>query len=219
MRSLFFALSVSFLSFTAHASLIESNIVDNFANGDFMSVPGQNKGNYEVRDIGGGLLNLSSEAWTYISIEDLFGLKSLNFDNGSHYTFNFEMRIKTGNNKPGGPSEIGGFMLANDNVNNIGAAESIYALNLSGTQNWGDKTFKYDFDNLTANDSPTWQSFSIDLEDFFSGDYEYLVFINDCDASNCSNTTQFRNMSVQVPEPQTLALLALSLFGLRRLRK
>ncbi len=219
MRSLFFVLSVSVLSFTAHASLIESNIVENFANGDFISVPGQNKGNYEVREISGGLLNLGSEAWTYISLEDLFGLKSLNFDNGSHYTFNFEMRIKTGNNKVSGPSEIGGFMLANENVNSIGGEEGVYALNLSGTQNWGNKTFQYDFANVTANDSPTWQSFTIDLEDFFSGDYQYLVFINDCDDSDCSNTTQFRNMSVQVPEPQTLALLALSLFGLRRLRK
>ena len=219
MRSLFFALSLSVFSFTANASVIETDIVENFANGDFISVPGQNNGNVEVRDFHGGLLDLSSEAWTYISIEDLFGLKSFNFDNDLHYTFNFEMRVKRGNNQPGIPSEIGGFMLANANVNNIGGSDGIYALNLSGTQNWGDKTFQYDFDDLTSNSRPTWQAFSIDLEDFFTGDYEYLVFINDCDNTNCSNTTQFRNISVEVPEPHTLALLALSLFGLRRFRK
>ncbi|WP_018981619.1 PEP-CTERM domain protein [Salinimonas chungwhensis] len=219
MRSLLLALSFSVFSFTAQSSLMEANIVDNFANGEFIDVPGQNKGHYEVRDSGGGILHLGSEAWTYISTESLFGLDSFVLDDKTRYTLNFDMRVKQGNNSPAIPSEIGGIMLANDNVENIGGDDGVYALNLSGSQSWGSKAFRYDFDSLN-NGRPTWQRFNVDLNDVFNGDYQYLVFINDCDGDSCSNSTQFRDISVrvQVPEPYTVSLFALSFVGLASLR-
>lgn len=218
MKNVFVALGLSVLSFASHSAVIEADIVENFANGDFMDVPNQTQGQYEVRNASGGILHLSSEAWTSISTADLFDLSTFDLDKRD-FSLNFEMRIKQGNNKPGVPSEIGGVMLADeDNVMHIDGDDGAFAFNLSGTQNWGSKAFRYDFDNLN-NGAPTWQSFNIDLSAALNGQYQYLVFINDCDEDNCSNSTQFRNISVQVSEPYTAVLVALSMAGLMQIRR
>lgn len=218
MKNVFVALGLSALSFASHSAVIETNIVENFAKGDFKSDSNQNKGEYTVLDVDGGRLDLGTEAWTYISTEDLFGLRSLNLDN-RFYSLNFDMRISQGDNNPGMPSEIGGVMVADgETVKNIDGNDGVFGFNLSGTQNWGSKAFRYDFDNLD-NGTPTWQSFNIDLSSALNGQYQYLVFMNDCDDENCSNSTQFRNISVEVPEPSSLAILALSMAGLVQLRR
>ncbi|RDV26079.1 PEP-CTERM sorting domain-containing protein [Alteromonas aestuariivivens] len=208
-----FLVALSFLILSQHAVadyIYTSDLNDLYHAGSIVPVSGQNGGSYEVyTDLSNGILLLNQNAWTYVSFEDLFGLEILDLDSGTDYVLNFSVRIM--NALP----EIAGFMLANDsNIVSIDGDDARFAFNLGGSQDWGDRTFQYD-----TTEMGTWQSFSISLNDFVSGAYKYLVFINDCDKQNCDNSVEFGDVTVSVPEPGMLGAFGLVLLAIRRFRK
>ena len=87
-----------------------------------------------------------------------------------------------------------------------------------GTQSWGINEVQYDV--VKAG----WQQFDINLDQYTTGSFSKIMFINDCDAVCSENRTTkvyFENMSlyqVSVSEPASLAWLALALMGLASFR-
>ncbi|WP_414523994.1 hypothetical protein, partial [Umezakia ovalisporum] len=61
---------------------------------------------------------------------------------------------------------------------------------LSGTQNWG----LGDFNNYTIGQG--WKSYTINVGDYFTGDFNYLTFANDHDVLNPDARSEFRNLKI-----------------------
>lgn len=178
------------------------------SNGDFNAATSQVSTSFTVN---GDVLTLNQNSWYYVNLADAIGVSSLELGIiDTTLTFDF---------MTSGVPEIGGVQ-----ISDVTKHDSSGAFNLVGTQNWGLNNFSY-------TNVGQWATFEINLSDFLSRDFSTLMFINDCD--NCSNSNidlSFRNMSItqsssqmgaQVPEPATLAILALGIIGLasRRFKK
>ena len=139
------------------------------------------------------VLTLNHNSWYSIDLIDALGENSLDFSD-TLLSFDF---LTTGT------PEIGGIQLGDSS-----------AFNLIGTQRFGSTAFSYDAINQ-------WVNFEINLSDFLTGSFSTITFINDCD--NCAGLdidVSFRDLtltslteSTSIPEPSTLAIFALGLFG------
>lgn len=72
---------------------------------------------------------------------------------------------------------------------------------LYGTQDWGIDAF-----NTYTTSSGDWQTYSIPVGQFYTGEFSYLTFTNDHDVSNPEAESLFRNIRVYEDEPPTLPL-------------
>ena len=75
-----------------------------------------------------------------------------------------------------------------DSDNNISADTTF---KLHGTQTWG----RSDFDNYDG-EAGQWQHYKIRVGDYFTGDFDQLVFVNDHDVSHPDGESLFRNVRV-----------------------
>ena len=190
--------SLLILTSTANAGVIDIDFTALAAAGDINSVKNQDVGSYDVVD---DILTLGTNSWFSIDILDIVGDNSIDYAN-TVLSFDF---LTTGT------AEIAGVA-----ASAIKYADIHKSLNLIGTDNWGIQDIEY-------TDVNEWVHFDISLDEYMTGDFSKIVFINDCD--NCDGldiTASFKNMSiVDVPEPATLAIFALGLLGLvsRRVKK
>ena len=74
---------------------------------------------------------------------------------------------------------------------------------LYGSQNWGEAFGNYAGDG-------NWQSYTINVGDFFKGDYKYLTFANDHDVKNPTASSEFRNIQLFEDTPEVLPSLSIS---------
>ncbi|WP_144360579.1 Calx-beta domain-containing protein, partial [Nodularia spumigena] len=88
-----------------------------------------------------------------------------------------------------------GFDTDNDVINN---PQNLFQL--SGTQNWGLNNFK----NYSTGSG--WQSYSITVGDYFTGDFNYLTFANDHDVASPDSNGQFRNIQLYENQNNNLSL-------------
>ncbi|MGK7939154.1 MAG: Ig-like domain-containing protein, partial [Crocosphaera sp.] len=96
--------------------------------------------------------------------------------------------------------EINGIGLDNDdNVfddPNTPFDESQQLFQLFGTQNYGEQ----DFNNYQNGQG--WKTYTIDVGNYYTGDYQYLVFANDQDGNNnLGSSSQFRNIILSESNP------------------
>ncbi|WP_017804098.1 Calx-beta domain-containing protein, partial [Nodularia spumigena] len=117
-------------------------------------------------------LGLSGNTWKKLDIG------SYNITNNTILEFEFQ------SSKRGEIHGIG-FDTDNDVVNN---PQNLFQL--SGTQNWGLNNFK----NYSTGSG--WQSYSITVGDYFTGDFNYLTFANDHDVASPDSNGQFRNIQL-----------------------
>ncbi|MDH6061155.1 hypothetical protein NWP17_12015, partial [Chrysosporum bergii ANA360D] len=61
---------------------------------------------------------------------------------------------------------------------------------LSGTQNWGQKNYK----NYTTGHG--WKAYTINVGDYFTGNFNYLTLVNDHDVANPTANSQFRHLKI-----------------------
>ncbi len=191
-------------SSVANAGIIEQwdvdFTIDNFKDAD-NSQSFENSPLSVVDDV----LTLSGNSWYYLDLADAIGQNSLNIDdNSSEFVLSFDFMTL-------GTQEIGGIQLSNSTQADISAA-----FNLVGTQSWAIEAVSYE--NLGS-----WSHFDITLDDYLSGSFNKLMFINDCDKDACTPANvSFKNMTIsKVPEPSTLAIFALGMIGFasRRFKK
>lgn len=201
-----------FAAFSSNADVISTYDID-FQTAA-LEAHQQSGGNATV--FANGALNLRENAWVTLNLFDTLGISELDLDEGSTaYNFSFDMRVVPGANN-NYDTEIAGLWFADfsgGEQNN----DPDRTFNLFGTQNFG-------IQDIVYSDAPRWESFSINLDDYFSGIVTDIVFINDCDeVSGCGNVrTRFRNATVtQVSEPgaMSLILLGMGLMGWRARRQ
>lgn len=85
------------------------------------------------------------------------------------------------------PGEIHGIGFGVDNQINENRTFKLY-----GTQDWGIDSF-----DTYASSSRSWQTYSIPVGQFYTGDVSYLTFTNDHDIARPNAESLFRNISVQ----------------------
>lgn len=204
-----------FAAFSSSADVISTYDID-FQTAD-LQPHSQNGSTYNV--FNNGALNLRENAWFTLNLFDTFGISELDLNEDStSYKFSFDMRVLAGanNTNPNPYTEIAGVWFA-DFTNGVQTNDPSRTFNLFGTQNFG-------IQDITYSNEPRWESFSINLDDYFSGVVTDIVFINDCDARDgCGDMkARFRNASVtQVSEPgaMSLILLGMGLMGWRARRQ
>jgi len=193
-------LKAAFTSLIIVSSSIASAAVVDFSalneSDSFNAATNQTVGSFSVID---DILTLDHNSWFYIDVNDVIRDSSVDFSNT---TLSFDFMAS-------GTPEIGGIQVSNST-----RSRNTNIFNLVGTQGLGINDFSYD----TVND---WVHFDIDLSDFLTGTFSRITFINDCD--NCAGLdvdVSFRNLtftnlteSTSIPEPSTLAIFALGLFG------
>jgi len=87
-----------------------------------------------------------------------------------------------------GPGEIHGILFDNDNNLNGGTDEP-RAFRTFGSQNWGNS----DFANYPG---AGWRSYQIPVGEYYTGTFQYLVFIADKDSGGSSQDSTFRNVLI-----------------------
>lgn len=128
-------------------------------------------GSYSVLD-GGDTLRLTNNTWKRLDYDyeiDASTVLSLEFKSTSE-------------------GEIHGLGLETDNDQ---TSDRIF--HLFGTQNWGQR----DFDTYQVGDG--WVRYEIPIGEYYTGDAQYLVFVND-DDTDASGTSYFRNVRVYEDE-------------------
>ena len=141
----------------------------------------QNKNeSHEVLD-DGATLTISGNGWRKLAME---------YSVTKDTILEFEFRV-------GKEGEIQG--IGFDRNNSIrGSEDSSKLFQLSGTQKWGLSDFSYDGEG-------EWQSFQINVGEFFTGDFSYLTFANDHDKRDPDAESFFRNVKLyeagEVVEP------------------
>jgi len=73
--------------------------------------------------------------------------------------------------------------------NNL-SLSSNYTFKLAGSQNWGLSNYN------NYNELGTWKSYTIPVGDFYTGNFNYLFFVSDFDASPQNSNAYFRNIQV-----------------------
>jgi hypothetical protein len=161
------------------------------------------------------VLSLSNDSWFSLNLADTFGISSINIDDASDYVFSFDFSLvqTTTNGTSAYTPEISGLYFADFSSGTPNAISS-QSFNLAGTQDWGLDDFIYTSD--------TWQTFSITLDDYISGKFTDIIFINDCDGYCGDVEVLFKNVTlseVNAPTAISLALLGLGVMGWRRHRQ
>ena len=205
------------VSGAANAGLINQwdiDFVDLNNNNKFTTVRNQNQSGSKLDADAprlGTKLWLNHNSWFSLDLFDAIGVSSLSLNEQySDIILSFDFNVN------GAAPEIAGIQVS------IKARPSRRnGFNLGGRHSWGIKDIEYD------SDGSAWQRFNINLDQYLTGSFSKLIFINDCDArKHCGEgkeaTVLYRNMQIsQVPEPSTLAIFALGLLGLtlRRMKK
>ncbi|MGK7941916.1 MAG: FG-GAP-like repeat-containing protein [Crocosphaera sp.] len=125
----------------------------------------------------GNEVKLENNAWKY------FDLESYNVTENTHLSFQFRSQEK---------AEIQGFGFDKDDdlFNDPNTFFKLY-----GTQNWGNQAFN-DYQGLDDPEAVDgWKDYNINLGQYFTGQYDHLVFFNDNDTiDNLGGEAQFRNI-------------------------
>ncbi|QJR79940.1 PEP-CTERM sorting domain-containing protein [Alteromonas pelagimontana] len=175
----------------------------------------QNHGNYFTSGAAGEVLSLTENTWVGVNLADAFGISALNpIKDQNDYVLNFDFKMKGASDSA--YSEIAGIWLA-DYSKSVQDNDSSRTFELAGTQTFGLQDFNY-------TNSGTWQTFSIMLGEFTSGNITDVIFINDCDNRNgCGDmNVSFKGVSIsEVSEPtaMALALFGIGLIGWRTRRQ
>jgi hypothetical protein len=83
-----------------------------------------------------------------------------------------------------------------DNDNNVSAADGAKFIQLSGSQSFGQATFK----NYLAGSG--WRTYSLRVSDLFTGSFRYLTLANDNDTASSNASSDFRNIALfESPNP------------------
>ncbi|MGK7942059.1 MAG: hypothetical protein AB4062_18270 [Crocosphaera sp.] len=110
--------------------------------------------------------------------------------------------------------EINGIGLDNDdNIfddPNTANDESQQLFQLYGSQSFGEQAFN------NYNEGDGWKTYTIDVGNYYTGDYQYLVFSNDQDGNNNQgSSSQFRNIFLEeVTPPPTTEQLTVTVNGM-----
>jgi hypothetical protein len=135
----------------------------------------QDNGTFEVQD-NGNTLKLMGNAWKKVSLD---------YTITPNTVISFDFRAT-------GMGEIHGIGFDNDNSLDSGWAQRFFAL--AGTQTYGIQEYR----TYTGNG---WSSFSIPVGEFFTGDFNFLVFAGDKDNEGASQESFFRNMMLTENAP------------------
>ncbi len=128
----------------------------------------QDNGTFEVQD-DGNTLKLMGNAWKKAPLD---------YTITPNTVVSFDFRVT-------GMGEIHGIGFDDDNSLDNGWAQRFFAL--AGTQTYGIQEYR----TYTGND---WSSFSIPIGEFFTGDFNFLVFSGDKDNEGASQESFFRNI-------------------------
>ncbi|MEO0843271.1 MAG: integrin alpha [Cyanobacteria bacterium J06643_5] len=121
-------------------------------------------------------LELSGNNWRKIDITG--------FEITQSTTLEFEFRSN-------GAGEVQG--IGFDNDNNIRSVDDArYFFQVAGSQSWGIE----DLSDYIVGSSDGFTQYSIDVGDFFTGEFDFLTFANDHDVANPTAVAQFRNISL-----------------------
>jgi hypothetical protein len=167
----------------------------------------QDQGSFEVYDSTGTVqitgdnsgptLKLVGNTWKYIDLPA--ELRTI----VSGYTIEFEYNSTT-------EGEIHGIVFNDDDSVNSGDQPNAFCF-AGQDKSWGTSGWT---GNYTIGSG--WQDFSIVVSDYIAVGtvFNRLVFIADDDNNGGSNNGYFRDVTITIPEPSTLALAALGLFSL-----
>lgn len=172
---IFFLVSNFLLNFQAIAQSIP---FINFNNSAVLPASGnQDNGIYEIQD-NGATLYITNNAWKAVEI-------NYNIQSNTILQFDFKSTIE---------GEAHGIGFNSSSASGFPA----HVLDIYGTQT--DAPDNIPSDDYTSNGN--WQTFSVDIGSFITGNYPYLVFITDDDASATGNSF-FRNVKLFEPVIQT----------------
>ncbi len=128
----------------------------------------QDNGDFEIVNNGDDI-RLFGNAWKKAP---------LNYTVTSNTVIDFELKVTNS-------GEIHGILFDNDNA--LNGSDSQRLFQLAGIQTWGLQNFR----TYSGND---WVSFSIPVGQFFTGDFQYIVFVADKDSNGASQESFFRNV-------------------------
>ncbi len=135
---------------------------------------GQDRGSSTKRD-NGATLEIKNNAWKAIEV-------NYNITSNTVISFDFKSTIE---------GEIHGILFDNNTtLNHSGDADHKRAFRVHGAQDWG----KSNYNTYSGNSS--YQSFTIPVGQFYTGQFKYLVFIGDHDASPQNANGFFSNLKI-----------------------
>ena len=200
-------LSLALIVSTANAGLIEQWDFDFEALNNAGSIKSTGAQNYgSIFSATTNELVLSNNAWYYLSLNDAIGYSTLDENSSSaNFVLSFDLSF-TGN-----MTEVGGLQFSTS-VNPI----FDQTFNIFGTQTWGRREFAYSGTGV--------QHFEMNLRELLTTNigFKNILFINDCDSAACAsdNKLSFSNVSIKsIPEPASIAIFALGLFGMAATRR
>ncbi|MEO1485003.1 MAG: hypothetical protein AAFU57_04600 [Bacteroidota bacterium] len=134
---------------------------------------------YATQDFGTGQLSgnnrtlqLLGNAWKKIEV---------NYTVTPETIVSFQIRVD-------GPGEIHGIMFDTNNNFNF-SLDTPRAFRVFGSQNWAND----DFANYPGSG---WESYSIPVGQYYTGTFQYFVFIGDKDSNGASQDSTFRNLRI-----------------------
>ncbi|MEA5534241.1 hypothetical protein VB691_09495, partial [Crocosphaera sp. XPORK-15E] len=170
----------------------ETNSLQTYGNASVLngkSSPQDTSRSIVTYDDHGNEAKIKNNGWKQLAIN--------NYNITANTVLNFEFRSTS-------QGEIQGIGFDNnDNVfDNTNTLFQLY-----GTQTWGNQAFN----NYAANDN--WKAYSINVGDYFTGNFDRLAFMNDDDA-NVGGISQFRNIVLSEEVPNSMNVSSDPLTGL-----
>ena len=141
-----------------------------FTQNSIMAYAGQDKKPFVTIEDNGNTLLLSGNTWKMIPF---------NYSITSNTVIEFEFKSSF-------QGEIQGIGF---DIDSRSSRDKIFKL--YGTQAWGIR----DYDNY-SNSAPNWKFYRIELGSFYTGDMNYMVFVNDHDISNPTAQSNFKNIRI-----------------------
>lgn len=117
-------------------------------------------------------LRISGNGWKKVPV---------NYTITPNTILSFEIRVD-------GPGEIHGILFDTNNNFNFGT-DTPRGFRFFGSQNWGNA----DFANYPGSG---WQGYQIPVGEYYTGTFQYLVFIADKDSGGSSQDSTFRNVLI-----------------------